>query len=290
MEPPPLHPPRRPRASIGRERRILALGGHEFSSRPHDRAVRDLVVGLAGRRAAERAREREPGPPRICLLPTASGDPVEQSGRFHATLADRGCHASDLSLFRLARRPVALRDLLFAQDLIYVGGGSLVNLLAIWEAHDVGAVLRLAWQRGIVLAGQSAGAMCWFEAGVTKSWGRPAAAAGLGFLPGALCVHYRREPERRAAFLAGVGRGMLGGYGLDDHAGLLWEGERMAAAFSMREDARAYRVAARAGEVVETELPARRIAAGAAPAEGEDVRELRRTLGSRTGAARAAPG
>ena len=75
-----------------------------------------------------------------------------------------------------------------------------------------------------MLAGQSAGAMCWFEAGITKSSGRPAAAAGLGLLDGSLCVHYNNEPERRAAYLDAVGDGMPGGYGLDDYAGLLWEG------------------------------------------------------------------
>ena len=78
-----------------------------------------------------------------------------------------------------------LRDHLLAQDLIYVGGGSLVNLLAVWEAHDIASILSLAWRRGIVLAGQSAGAMCWFEAGITKSSGKPLAAAGLGLLPAA---------------------------------------------------------------------------------------------------------
>ena len=67
--------------------------------------------------------------------------------------------------------------------------------------------------------------MCWFEAGITKSSGRPAAAAGLGLLGGSLCVHYNNEPERRAAYLEAVGDGMPGGYGLDDYAGLLWEGE-----------------------------------------------------------------
>ena len=198
-------------------RRILALGGHDFSSRPPDRAVSELLLRLAGERGASR--------PRICILPTASGDTSDLIGRFYATFGERACEPSDVSLFRLGRRPMALRDHLLSQDLIYVGGGSLVNLLAVWEAHDIASILNLAWRRGIVLAGQSAGAMCWFEAGITKSSGRPRAAAGLGLLPGSLCVHYNNEPERRAAYLEAVGRGMPDGYGLDDYAGLLWEGE-----------------------------------------------------------------
>ena len=197
-------------------RRILALGGHDFTSRPPDRAVCELMLRLATSAAGER--------PRICILPTASGDTSEQIGRFYAAFGERPCEPSDLSLFRLGRRPMALRDHLLEQDLIYVGGGSLLNLLAVWEAHELRAILSLAWRQGIVLAGQSAGAMCWFEAGITKSSGKPRPAAGLGLLAGSLCVHYNNEPDRRAAYLEAVGDGMPGGYGLDDYAGLIWEG------------------------------------------------------------------
>ena len=87
--------------------------------------------------------------------------------------------------------------------------------------------------------------MCWFEAGITKSSGKPAAAAGLGLLDGSLCVHYNNEPERRAAYLEAVGDGMPGGYGLDDYAGLLWEGEGPPSAVTARRGARAYRVGER---------------------------------------------
>ena len=137
---------------------------------------------------------------------------------------------------------MALRDHLLSQDLIYVGGGSMVNLLAVWEAHDIASILSLAWRQGIVLAGQSAGAMCWFESGITKSSGKPLEAAGLGLLHGCLCVHYNNEPERRAAYLEAVGDGMPSGYGLDDYAGLLWEGEDSPSAVTARRGARAYRV------------------------------------------------
>ena len=87
--------------------------------------------------------------------------------------------------------------------------------------------------------------MCWFEAGITKSSGKPLAAAGLGLLRGSLCVHYNNEPERRAAYLDAVGDGMPGGYGLDDYAGLLWEGEGTPSALTARRGARAYRVSSR---------------------------------------------
>jgi dipeptidase E len=280
VDPPPAN---RPRVRRRPRRLILALGGQEFSRRPHDRAACEVLLDLAGRRAEESAGRRRPGPPRICLLPTASGDPVEQSARFHDRLADRECDPSDLSLFRLGRRPVALRDHLLGQDLIYVGGGSLVNLLAIWRAHDVDAILRVAWRDGVVLAGHSAGAMCWFEAGITKSSGKPAAAAGLGYLPGTLCVHYDGEPERRAAFLAAVRRGMPGGHGLDDSAGLLWDGERAAEALSLRRGAGAYRIAVRDGVVDESPLPTRLVQPPPAALPSDDISELRRTVRARPG-------
>ena len=191
--------------------RVLALGGHDFTSRPQDRAVCELMLRLATTRAGRR--------PRICILPTASGDTSEQIGRFYAAFGERPCDPSDLSLFRLGTRPMELRDHLLEQDLIYVGGGSLLNLLAVWEAHELSAILSIAWRQGIVLAGQSAGAMCWFEAGITKSSGKAQPGAGLGLLGGSLCVHYNNEPDRRAAYLDAVGDGMPDGYGLDDYAG-----------------------------------------------------------------------
>ncbi|HEX7245952.1 MAG TPA: peptidase E [Solirubrobacterales bacterium] len=253
--------------------RILTLGGHDFSSRPPDRAVCELMLRLASERAG--------GRPRICIVPTASGDTSEQIARFYASFAERPCEPSDLSLFRLGRRPVALRDHLLVQDLIYVGGGSMVNLLAVWEAHELGAILSLAWRQGIVLAGQSAGAMCWFEAGITKSSGKPAAEAGLGLLSGSLCVHYNNEPERRAAYLDAVADGMPGGYGLDDYAGLIWEGPGPPTAVTARRGARAYKVSSSETGVVESPLPARFLPAPAPAALREDIAEFRRITSMR---------
>jgi dipeptidase E len=253
--------------------RILTLGGHDFTARPPDRAVCELLLRLATERAG--------GRPRICILPTASGDTSGQIGRFYAAFGERPCEPSDLSLFRLGRRPMALRDHLLQQDLIYVGGGSLVNLLAVWEAHELGAILALAWRQGIVLAGQSAGAMCWFEAGITTSSGRPQPGAGLGLLGGSLCVHYNNEPERRAAYLDAVGDGMPGGYGLDDYAGLLWEGDGAPAALTARRGARAYRVIANGNGVVESPLPVKFLPAPAPATLREDIAEYRRVASMR---------
>src|SRR3954447_9853340 len=147
---------------------IFAMGGGGFSMEAESSVLDDYVLSLAP------ARE-----PRICLLPTAGGDSEEQIRRFRIAFGDRLCEPSAISLFRLGREPVPLREHLLAQDVIYVGGGSMINLLALWRAHGVDAILREAWQAGIVLAGLSAGSMCWFEGGVTKGTGSPRPAAGL---------------------------------------------------------------------------------------------------------------
>jgi dipeptidase E len=247
-------------------RRILCVGGHDFTTRPEDRAMTDLIASLA-----------DGEQPRVCLLPTASGDAAEQSARFFTAFADRACVPSEVSLFRLGRKPVALRDHLLAQDLIYVGGGSMLNLLAVWEAHDLGAILRLAWERGIVVCGQSAGAMCWFEVGISKGSGKVRRAAGLGVLPGSCCVHYHSEPDRRRLLLESVASGGISGYGIDDHAALLWTDLTVVGAFSARRGATAYRVERGADQVVEIPLAATVVVPQAGDAAvPPDIAEFRR--------------
>ena len=160
-----------------------------------------------------------------------------------------------LSLFRLhgMRRP--LREIVLEQDVIYIGGGSMRNLLAIWRAHGLDALLTEAWERGIVLAGLSAGAMCWFEGGITRSSGPPETIAGLGLLPGSLSVHADGEPERLPAFLEAVRVGALpGGWAVDDGVGLLFVDGEYVRAVSSRPGAGAVRVDAVEGELVRSRV------------------------------------
>jgi dipeptidase E len=266
-------------------RRIFAMGGGGFSTAATDHALDDYVLGLAASRE-----------PRICLLPTAGGDAQEQIVRFHAAFGDRECVPSHLSLFRLGQHPISLRAHLLAQDIVYVGGGSMLNMLAIWQAHDLDVVMREAWEAGVVLCGLSAGSMCWFGGGITSSTGRLAPAEGLGLLPGSNCVHYHDEPERRPAYLAAVGEAALpAGWGVDDGVGLLFEGEQLADVVSSRPAAGAMRVSRSAeAEVIERPLPLRRLPSGPRPGstartELTDVHRLRRhrSAGPRLGHRRA---
>jgi dipeptidase E len=241
-------PPERARRA-GRTPTILAMGGGGFTMEPDNPALDEYVLSLAATRD-----------PRICLLPTAGGDSVAQIQRYYATFCDRACEPTHVSLFRLGDHPVPLRDHLLAQDIIYVGGGSMVNLLAIWHAQGLPAILREAWQRGIVLAGLSAGSMCWFEYGITKSVGHPAIAKGLGFLPGSNSVHYDGEPERRPVFLEAIqAKAIPGGWGADDSAGLLFKGARMTEVVASRPHAGAYHVALTADGIVEDPIEPRQL-------------------------------
>ncbi len=263
-------PPEPGARRAGRVPTIFAMGGGGFTMEPDNPALDEYVRMLAP------ARE-----PRICLLPTAGGDSEDQIRRFHAAFADHLCEPTHVSLFRLGSQRVPLREHLLAQDLIYVGGGSMINLMALWRAHGLDAILREAWQAGIVLAGLSAGSMCWFEHGITKSRGTPGVAAGLGFLPGSNSVHHDGEPERRPVFLDAVARGAIPpGWGVDDGVGLLFRGTRVAEAVTSRPGAHAYRVHVVDGAVVEEAIEPRllTLAAGfdeAAPLAVSELRALR---------------
>jgi peptidase E len=233
----------------GRTPRIVALGGGGFGAGGRDHALDAYVAALAG-----------PQNPRICLLPTASGDPHEQIARFNATFRHLGCQTSHLSLFRLGEQPVAVRQHLLAQDAIYVGGGSMLNLIAIWRAHRLDRILEEAWRGGILLCGVSAGSMCWFEAGITRSHGKPRPSPGLGFLPGSNCVHYDADPLRRPSYHEHVARRRVpAGYGVDDGAALVFDGTELAEVVSGRPTAGACRVELVNREIVETPLEVRRL-------------------------------
>ncbi len=181
--------------------------------------------------------------PRICFIPTASGDPREQVTRFHERFGAWPCEPSVLSLFHLGESRLDPIEHLLAQDAIYVGGGSMRNMLAIWREHGIDEALRVAWHRGVVLAGLSAGAMCWFEGGVSMSGGAPEPVGGLGLLPGSLSVHLDGEGERLPVYRAAVGSGALpAGYAVDDGAALLYVGTRLAECVASHAGARVVRV------------------------------------------------
>ncbi len=245
------------------------MGGGGFTAEPDNPALDDFILALAG--------EREP---RILFLPTASGDPRTQMSAFRSTFAARSCQPRQLSLFRLEHEHHDLRAFVLAQDIVYVGGGSMRNLLAIWREHGLDLILREAWEAGVVLAGLSAGGMCWFEHGVTCSTGRPAPTAGLGFLPGSLSVHYDGQPARRPIFLDAVASGAIRpGYGADDGVGLLFEDTELVQIVTSRPGTHAHRVDLGAdGTAIETAIEPELLAVAAGMRQRDvpdDIREFR---------------
>ncbi len=183
--------------------------------------------------------------PRICYLPTASGDPVGAIAHFEELAASLPVDGTTCSLFRRDERD--LRDLLLAQDVIYVGGGNTANMLAIWRVHGVDRILREAWERGVVLTGSSAGAICWFEDGVTDSYGPTLVRLGdgLGFLAGSFCPHLDSEEQRRPVASALVASGaMAPGLAADDGAGIVFEGTEPVRVIRSLRHAGVYRVTA----------------------------------------------
>lgn len=187
---------------------IVITGGASFWSGPEGLALDRWALSLTG-------KER----PKVCYLPTASGDHPGFVSSFHEHLGPH-CEASVLPLFLPPYRDPEAAVL--EADLIYVPGGSTANLLAVWRRHGLVRMLRKAVDRGTILYGASAGALCWFEAGLTDSLGfdgqlRPLT-DGLGFLAGSHCPHFDRT-ERLAIYAELVQSGALpDGLGVDDHA------------------------------------------------------------------------
>jgi dipeptidase E len=261
------------------ERQIFAMGGGGFTMEPNNPLLDDFVLSLA-----------DVGEPRILFLPTASGDTTAQINAFRARFAERACVPEHLSLFHLRDSTRSLEEIVLGQDIVYVGGGSMRNLLALWHAHGLDRLLVQAWERGTVLAGLSAGAMCWFEGGVTRSSGPPEPIGGLSILEGSLTVHADGEPERLPVWLASVRDGTLpGGWALDDGVGLLFRGERPERAVSSRPGAGAQRVDAIAGELLRKRVEVELLGEGPRAALGgfdEAVQELRRVNRMRRGTSR----
>jgi peptidase E len=222
--------------------------------------VSDTIVAIGGlssddleRRRLEDyflARARGGGRPRVLFVPTPFADDAEATLRIYTQLGDRA-EVSHLAFFPWP--PQDLRRLALSQDVIYVSGGNTANALAIWRAHGFDAVLREAWETGVVLAGWSAGMICWFEAGVTDSFGPELRGLrdGLGFLPGSACPHYDGEPERRPSYAKLVADGFPPGVAADDGVALRFDGTELVEVVSAREDARAYRVTAEGEEPLE---------------------------------------
>jgi dipeptidase E len=223
-----------------RRRQIIALGGGGFSRSNSDPRMCAYILEQSGRAT-----------PKVLFIPTASGDDPVSVEHFYAMVKRLGAKPSHLSLFNQPVEP--LSSYVPRHDVIYVGGGSTRNMLILWRAWDLVKVLRSAYERGVVLAGSSAGALCWFRGGVTDSYpGRYAKLKCLGWLRGSFCPHFDGEPKRKPVYRGLVRSGRLpGGYAADDRVGLHFIDERLASVVSTKRAARAHHLTRRRGKLLD---------------------------------------
>jgi peptidase E len=197
--------------------------------------------------------------PRLCMIGTAGGDDLYRLGALHNAFAKIGFLSSHLTLFPMPNVP-DVRAHLLAQDVIWVGGGSTANLLALWRLHGLDTVLRECWDAGVVLSGVSAGSLCWHVGGTTDSFG-PAlqpVTNGLAFLPYSNSPHHDVEEQRRPLIHRLIAEGTLpDGYATENGTGLVFFGTELHEAFTEEEGKVAYALT-RDGDVTkEVPLPTR---------------------------------
>jgi dipeptidase E len=215
------------------EPRIVAMGGAP------DDTLLDYVLGLA------------PGK-RLLYVPTAGMEDPARTVWWYERLHGL---AEMTVLHFFPWPPSGLRERALDHDVILVTGGNTANALAVWRSHGFDEILRAAWLEGILLTGWSAGMICWFERGVTDSFGPELAPMEcLGFLPGSACPHYDGEERRRPVYTQLVAEGLTAGIAADDDVALHYVGTELREAVTSREGAAAYRVEARGERALETRL------------------------------------
>ncbi|MGE7794264.1 Type 1 glutamine amidotransferase-like domain-containing protein [Lysinibacillus fusiformis] len=223
-------------------RQIIALGGGGFSMEP-DNPLLDLYILKQAKKAN----------PQICFIPTASGDSENYISRYYNFFDQQDCKPFHLSLFEPPTRD--LESFILEKDIVYVGGGNTKNLLALWKEWGLDNILRKAWNQGVILAGLSAGSICWFEEGVTDSYGdglEPIKC--LGFLKGSNCPHYDGEIERRSTYHKLIESNKIqSGVATDDGVALHYKEQGISKIVSSRPKAKAYSVSFEK-KVIETEL------------------------------------
>ncbi len=225
---------------------IIAMGGGGFSMEPDNPALDQYVVEQAG---VER--------PKVCFLPQASGEARDYIINFYSAFTKLDCRPSHLSLFQ--PHTPDIRGFLLEQNVIYVGGGNTKSMLALWREWGLDNILREALESGVVLAGISAGCICWFEWCTTDSIpGDLTVLPCLGFLPGSCTPHYDGEAQRRPTLHRVIAAGdMPAGYAFDDSAAGHFVDGKLHRVVSSRPAARGYYVERVDGAARETVLNTR---------------------------------
>tara|TARA_B100001250_G_C19759312_1_gene771679 strand:+ start:843 stop:1538 length:696 start_codon:yes stop_codon:yes gene_type:complete len=166
------------------KKQIIAIGGGGFGRTPGEGLIEKYILD-----------QSEKDVPNICFIPTATGDNEAYKVNYYSTFSKLECSPSHLDFFK---RTPDLKELILKQDIIFVGGGNTKSMLAVWKDWGLDLLLKEAYEKGVIMSGVSAGAICWFDKGITDSWAEDLKVMDcLGFIEGACCPHYDEEPQRK---------------------------------------------------------------------------------------------
>jgi peptidase E len=226
-----------PKNTTASTRQIVALGGGGFSYTGKSTPIDKYILSLVSHKN-----------PKICFVPTASGDAESYTNKFYKAFSMENCYMSHFSVFN-SNHP---NEFLLDQDIIYVGGGNTFNMLQLWSARGVDKILKKAYENGIILCGISAGSLCWFESGNTDSFGKMDKMDCLGLLPFSNSPHFNSEKTRRPSFENLIkNKDISAGYGVDENVALHFENEELIKAVKEKEEGSAYFISSENGLITE---------------------------------------
>ncbi|MGK7950016.1 MAG: Type 1 glutamine amidotransferase-like domain-containing protein [Xenococcaceae cyanobacterium] len=223
-------------------KQIVAMGGGGWGMEADNPLLDRYIYGLSDKKE-----------PKVCFIPTASGDSQQYIERFYRHFSPKPAQLSHLSLFD---PPTAdLETFILDRDIVYVGGGNTKNLIALWKEWQLDSILRKAWDKGIILSGVSAGSICWFDRGVSDSIpNKRISLECLGFLPYSNCPHFNWDAYKTGYHHLLSEGAIDSGYAADDGVALHFIGDRLTNIVSSRPKAKAYLLEKKNGKIVETVL------------------------------------
>ncbi|MDI2587177.1 peptidase E [Psychrobacillus sp. NEAU-3TGS] len=212
-------------------RQIIAMGGGGFSMEPENPLLDRYILQQSTKKR-----------PKICFIGTASGDADSYIDKFYQFFRQEECEPTHFSLFKPSTRDI--KKFIMEQDILYVGGGNTKNLMVLWKEWELDKAIREAYNNGTILSGISAGSLCWFEEGVTDSYGDELEPIScLGLISGSNCPHYDGEADRRPMYQKFIGQDIIGaGYAADDGVALHFTDEKLSKVVSSRPQAHGYYV------------------------------------------------
>ena len=222
-----------------KERNIIAIGGGGFGANPGQGIIEEYIL--------KQTRKKKPN---ICFIPTATGDNEAYKVNYYATFSKLQCNPTHLDFFK---RTPDLNELISTQDAIFVGGGNTKSMLAVWKEWRLDKLLKRAYKQGTVMSGVSAGAICWFENGITDSWAADLKIMPcMNFIKGTCCPHYDEEPQRKPAVKKLIlAKKVKNIYAVDGGVALHIKNEKNFKSVVFRKDKNSYEVSSKKGNIIE---------------------------------------